>query len=181
LRFVQVQPAPPPTPKPPTPEIRVEIPPLPPVRPVLEPVKPVELPTVAEANLPVGVGGGTGSDTSGGTGSGTGGGVGTGVGTGRGSGVGAGTGGGTQANYPPSLIDLFIPPTPVPRSVSGARVVAEFDVDEKGKVLSVNFTQTKDRGYNRRLTDLFKEFRFRTGTTPDGRAIRMKAQVAFDL
>ncbi len=91
------------------------------------------------------------------------------------------TGGGNQENYPPSLIDLFIPPTPVPRSVSGARVVAEFDVDEKGKVLSVNFTQTRDRGYNRKLSELFKEFRFRPGTTPDGRAIRMKAQVAFDL
>ena len=179
LRFVQVQPAPPPTPTP-TPIVPVKPPP-PPVEPVLEPVKPVELPKVAEATLPVGVGGGTGSDTAGGTGSGTGGGVGTGVGTGRGSGVGAGTGGGTQENYPPSLIDLFIPPTPVPRSVSGARVVAEFDVDEKGKVLSVNFTQTRDRGYNRKLTELFKEFRFRPGTPPDGRAIRMKAQVAFDL
>ena len=144
-------------------------------------MKAVEEPKVADATLPVGAGGGTGSDTTGGTGSGTGGGVGTGAGTGRGSGVGAGTGGGNQENYPPSLIDLFIPPTPVPRSVSGARVVAEFDVDEKGRVLSVNFTQTRDRGYNRRLSELFKEFRFRPGTTPDGRAIRMTAQVAFDL
>ena len=179
LRFVQVQPAPPPTPQL-TPQVRIEPPP-PPVQPIPEPVKPVEPSKVADAILPVGVGGGTGSDTSGGTGSGTGGGVGTGVGTGRGSGVGAGTGGGNQENYPPSLIDLFIPPTPVPRSVSGARVVAEFDVDEKGKVLSVNFTQTRDRGYNRRLSDLFKEFRFRPGSTPDGKPIRMKAQVAFDL
>lgn len=168
LRFVSLAPAPPKpvvVPKP--------VPPVPP--PVVEPLKLPE-PTVLPNTT-----GGTGQANTTGSGPGTGGGTGSGAGTGTGSSVGPGTGGGTQANYPPTPIEMFIPPLPVPQSVKGFHLIAEFDVDERGRVLSMTFTETRDRGYNRRLGDVLKGFRFRPGTRPDGTPVRMKAQVIVDL
>lgn len=165
-------------------------PPKPPVKapePIQTPViqAPATTPNVSAKPLDVattpGSGGGTGHDGTAGNGPGSGGGVGSGIGTGRGSGVGPGTGGGTQSNYPPSPIELFIPPMPVPGGAQGAHVIAEFDVDEHGRVLGVEFTPTRDRGYNRRLDEVFRSFRFRPGTRPDGTPIRMKYQLVVDL
>ena len=173
IQYVQVQPAPPPTPKPVFVFVPPEIKQLPP--PPVEPLKlePITAPGVNATGSAV--------DPNGGAGPGTGGGVGSGVGTGKGSSVGPGTGGGDQPNYPPQPTEMFIPPLPVPASVRGFHVIAEFDIDEKGKVLSMKFTETKDRGYNRRLQDVLKTFRFRPGTKPDGTPVRMKAQVSIDL
>lgn len=176
LRYVTVAPAPTPAPVP----LPVVVPP-----PKVELLKP-ELPTVEAPKLielaPVpGIGGGTGKDGTAGSGPGTGGGVGSGAGTGTGSGVGPGTGGGRMENYPPTPTEMFIPPMPVPRSVRGMRVVAQFDVDEAGKVRGIEFTQTPDRGYNRRLREVFDGYRFRPGTRPDGTPVRMKYQMEFDL
>jgi protein TonB len=196
VHYVQTAPAPAPTPtqpavvpppvvQPPKPEV---IPPPPPVAKVAEPtpekieakVEPAKID--ATATTP-GTGGGSGHDGSAGSGPGSGGGVGSGIGTGRGSGVGPGTGGGVQANYPPTAIEVFIPPLPVPDKVRGFHLVAEFDVDETGKVVDggFKFTPTPDRGYNRRLDDVLKGTKFRPGTTPDGKPIRMKAQITYDF
>jgi protein TonB len=128
-----------------------------------------------------GVGGGSGNDGTAGNGPGSGGGVGSGIGTGRGSGIGPGTGGGVQANYPPTPIELFIPPLPMPAKVRGFHLVAEYDIDSTGKILGFNFTHTSDSGYNKRLEEVLKSFKFRPGTTPDGRPIRMKAQIIYDF
>lgn len=145
------------------------------------PTPQLELPKLT-APLPItGIGGGTGSDASGGTGPGSGGGVGSGVGTGRGSAVGPGTGGGGEENYPPTPIEMFIPPLPVPASARGAHVIAHFDVDERGRVRGIEFTPTRDRGYNRRLREALEGYRFRPGTKPDGTPVRMKAQITIDL
>jgi periplasmic protein TonB len=190
LEFISVKPAAKPqaaTVRPPTPKPR---PVPPPVMPKLEitPTAVSVLPTVAapapialDVASTVGVGGGSGHDGSAGNGPGRGGGVGSGVGSGRGSGTGPGTGGGTQANYPPQPTEVFLPPYPIPGDVKGFHLVAEFDVDSTGRVLSMDFTPTRDRGYNRRLADVFRSFRFRPGTTPDGTPIRMKAQIVVDL
>lgn len=185
VRFIQIAPPPKPVASPP----RVE-PVLPPVKPVIEPPKPalpepiipqVELPkpavvdTKAEVKVEspiLGSGGGTGNDGTRGNGPGTGGGIGSGVGTGRGSGVGPGTGGGPGDNYLPTLIEMPIPPQPVPKSIDGTKVIAKFDIDKTGKILRVDFTPTKDDGYNRKLNDLFKTFRFRPAVTRDGVPIR---------
>lgn len=172
-------PAPIPQPKPPEvkpPEVKPE--PTPPE------VKPEPKPEAKsnEVTAPVpGTGGGTGRDGTNGTGSGTGGGTGTGIGTGRGSGTGPGTGGGVQENYPPTAIELFIPPLPFPSKLRGFHLVAEFDVDETGKVLDWKFTSSGDRGYDKKLDDALKGTRFRAGTTPDGKPIRMKAQIVYDF
>jgi protein TonB len=128
-----------------------------------------------------GTGGGSGRDGSAGNGPGSGGGVGSGVGTGRGSGVGPGTGGGGQTDYPPTPTELFIPPLPMPAKVRGFHLVAEYDVDEKGNVVGFVFTPTRDGGYNKRLEDVLKSFKFRPGTKPDGTPIRMKAQIIYDF
>lgn len=175
LRFVRIAP---PMPAPVAAKVVTPPPPIPqPPTPQPEPV----VPTATDPVLPTGSNGRTGTDNTGGTGVGSGGGVGTGIGTGRGSAVGPGTGGGTQPNYPPTPTELFIPPLPVPESVRGFHVVAEFDVDERGRVLGLTFTPTRDRGYNRRLGEVLRGFRFRPGTRPDGTPIRMKAQVTIDL
>jgi TonB family protein len=103
------------------------------------------------------------------------------IGTGRSSGIDSVTRGGIQANYPPTPIKLFIPPLPIPERVRGFHLVAEYDVDEAGRIVNFKFTPTPDRGYNRRLEEMLKEFKFRPGTTPDGTPIRAKAQVVYDF
>lgn len=190
LEFVSVKPAAvpkaatvPPPEKKPKPAPPVVVPP-----PEITPQVMNTAPTIAapaakplDVASTVGVGGGTGHDGTTGNGPGRGGGVGSGVGTGRGSGTGPGTGGGTQANYPPQPIEVFLPPYPIPGDVKGFHLVAEFDVDTTGKVVGMDFTPTPNRGYNRRLNDVFRSFKFRPGTTPDGTPVRMKAQIVVDL
>lgn len=154
-----------------------------PVDPIPEPKTEIKVePPKADAIAPVaGTGGGSGRDGTNGNGPGSGGGVGSGVGTGRGSGIGPGTGGGTQANYPPTPTELFIPPLPMPDKVRGFHLVAEYDVDSTGKVVGFEFTPTRDGGYNNKLRAVLGSFKFRPGTTPDGVPIRMKTQIVYDF
>jgi len=121
------------------------------------------------------------TDGRGGAGPGSGRGVGSGVGTGRGSANGPGTGGGNQENYPPRSDQLFLPPFPVPAAIKGDTIIAEFDVDERGRVVGFQFTETSDRAYNRRLREAFREYKWKPGTRPDGTPIRMKGQVQIVL
>lgn len=189
LQFVRVAPAaaavqtpaepvivPPPVVPPPEP-VKLELAPEPKMEATLQ-VAPAKLPDVAATP---GTGGGTGRDGTNGSGPGSGGGVGSGIGTGRGSGVGPGTGGGGAENYPPTAVEVFIPPMPVPDRVRGSHIVAEFDVDSTGRVVAFDFTRTRDGDYNKRLNEVFRGFRFRPGTRPDGTPIRMKAQVSVDI
>jgi periplasmic protein TonB len=195
VQYVKVEAAPvatrpvTPPPVPPKPQPKPVIPPPQPVKPPeLVPEQPAALKveatqqvaTIDIAAVP-GVGGGSGRDGSTGSGPGSGGGVGSGIGTGRGSGIGPGTGGGTQANYPPTPTELFIPPLPMPDKVRGFHLVAEYDVDSTGKVVDFKFTPTRDGGYNRRLEEVLKSFKFRPGTTPGGVPVRMKAQIIYDF
>ena len=93
--------------------------PIPEVKPEVKAEAKVDVPKVEAIAPTPGTGGGTGRDGTTGDGPGAGGGVGSGIGTGRGSGIGPGTGGGSQANYPPSPTELFIPPLPMPDKVRG--------------------------------------------------------------
>jgi hypothetical protein len=95
--------------------------------------------------------------------------------------VGPGTGGAGGVNYEPQMVEMFIPPLPQPAKVRGHEVVAVFDVDSTGRVLSVEFTQTADGGYNRKLKDVFNSFRFRPGTRPDGTPVRAQLAVEYEL
>jgi hypothetical protein len=181
IRFVQV--APPPPIAPPV-TLPVIVPPK-----VPEPVLPqIEMPKFAEQRVAVqiqspivGLGGGTGNDGTRGNGPGTGGGIGSGIGTGNGSAVGPGTGGGNQLIHAPTMTELFIPPLPLPSSVKGSEILAEFDVDSTGKVLSYKFTPTRDGGYNKKLDAVLKGFKFRPGTTMQGVPVRAKAQMTLSL
>jgi len=65
--------------------------------------------------------------------------------------------------------------------VKGFHLIAEFDVDSVGRVVSFDFTQTRDGDYNKKLKDVFKGFRFRPGTSFNGTPKRMKAQVVIDI
>jgi protein TonB len=159
--------------------------PVPPIVPAPTPA--VKPPEQAAAPVPVtsiagvGAGAGTGNDGTTGNGPGTGGGVGSGIGTGRGAGLGPGTGGGTQKNFPPTLTEMFLPPFPVPNSVKGSSLTAEFDVDSTGRVLDVKFSETRDGDYNRRIMSVLRAMKFRPGHSPDGTPLRMKAQVGYDF
>jgi hypothetical protein len=174
-----VPPPPKPEPKPVVQQVAMKLPEI--TQPTPAELK-IEGPKVPDSTAAQsGTGGGTGRDGSAGNGPGTGGGNGSGTGTGRGSGNGPGTGGGLQANYPPSPTELFIPPLPMPDRVRGFHLVAEYDVDSTGKVIDFHFTPTRDGGYNRRLDEVLRSFKFRPGTKPDGTPIRMKAQIIYDF
>jgi hypothetical protein len=187
LHYVQVAPpqAPAPTPVPPPPQKPLPTPVTPPpTPPPPKPETPAPTPvpeqTAAAASAPTpGTGGGAGADGTAGSGPGTGGGVGSGVGTGRGAGVGPGTGGGTATVYPPVATELFLPPWPVPDKVKGTQLVANFDVDSTGKVLSFEFTPTKDGGYNRKLKEVLGAVKFRPAVRADGQPIRAKGSLTY--
>jgi hypothetical protein len=76
---------------------------------------------------------------------------------------------------------MFLPPMPIPDRLHGFRMVAEFDVDETGRVVSFTFTETRDGSYNRKLRDVLRSIRFRPGSRPDGTPVRMKAQIEYIL
>ena len=90
------------------------------------------------------------------------------MGTGRGSGTGPGTGGGPGTIYPPSPEFLALPPIPVPQRVKGEVVVLHFSVDERGNVIRMDFNPTKDRDYNNKIRDQFRDVRFRPAVKWDG-------------
>jgi hypothetical protein len=169
----------PPVEKPP----EVVVPPSPPMEKVPEPV--VETKTTVEApapatsvTLPVpGTGGGTGTDGTSGNGPGSGGGVGSGVGTGRGSGNGPGTGGGPGDIYPPQVTNLAILPIPVPSKVRPYKLVAYFDVDEKGNAKLISFNPSRDGGYNKKIREMLAEVRFRPAVRWDGTTVRDTAWI----
>jgi len=173
IQYVQVEPPPPPTPKPTFVFVPPEIKQLPP--PPVEPIRlePIVAPGINAAGSAV--------DPNGGAGPGRGGGVGTGIGTGKGSALGPGTGGGDQPNFPPSTDQMFLPPLPVPSALKGTTILADFDIDERGRIVGLVFTEIGDRSYSRRLAEVLKSYRFRPGHRPDGTPIRMKYQLKMEL
>jgi periplasmic protein TonB len=191
LHYIQVAPpAPVAAPQPvPPPEKKSEPTPVvtpPPVTPpVAKPAAPPPTTPAADqsasaATAPTpGSGGGTGADGTAGSGPGTGGGIGSGAGTGRGAGIGPGTGGGTASIFPPQARELFLPPWPVPDKVKGTQLVAVFDVDSTGAVLSFEFTPTKDGGYNRKLKEVLGAVKFRPATRADGQPVRAKGSLTY--
>lgn len=181
VRFIQVVPAlsvpaaiTPPLVPPPKPEPVKE--------PVKEPVvkpEPTPAPTTPAETTPsgpttptAGAGGGSGHDGTGGNGPGSGGGVGSGVGTGRGSGNGPGTGGGAGDIYPPQVTILSLLPLPVPHKVRPYKMIAWFDVDERGNGRLIAFNPSRDGAYNKRIRDMLAEVRFRPAVRPDGTPVR---------
>jgi protein TonB len=187
IRYLQVQgTTAAPTPPPPVPTPTPTPTPVPPPPPEPQP-EPQAAQTQVAAPAPAvgttapstGTGGGSGTDGSGGNGPGSGGGVGSGVGTGRGSGMGPGTGGGGDGIYPPQAINLPVMPIPVPNRIRPYRMVAQFDVDERGNARLIGFNPSSDRGYNNKLREVLSEVRFRPATRADGTPVRDTAQVVF--
>lgn len=186
IRYIDVAPptaaAPPPRPvERPTPTPTPVPPPPPEPEPEPQAAQVQEAPVaqaVAGPTVPTpGSGGGTGTDGSGGNGPGSGGGVGSGVGTGRGSGIGPGTGGGNEQIFPPTVTNLAILPLPVPARVRPYRLVAHFDVDERGNARLIGFNPSRDRGYNNKIREMLAEVRFRPATRADGTPVRDTAVI----
>ena len=180
LHYIEVAPTPPPSPT------ATPVPPPPPKPQEQKPLTPVvdvkvDAPKLVDQSVAIGTGGGSGTDGSAGSGPGSGGGVGSGVGTGRGTSNGPGTGGGPGTIYPPVLVDVFIPPMPIPERVKGTTITAVFDVDERGNVLSFTFTETKNGDYNRKLREVLQGARFRPAVRWDGVPVRAKGSFSYDL
>lgn len=136
------------------------------------------------AELPVGVagtGGGTGNDGTNGTGPGSGGGVGSGVGTGNGSGTGPGTGGGVGSLHDPEATFLPLPPSPIPAKLKGQAITLRFLVNERGEVLKLEFDDTGDGSYNRRIREQFNAVRFRPAVKPDGTPVVAAAKMTLHM
>lgn len=198
LRYIQIAPAPAPAPEaeetepepavvPPPPEPEPEPEPEPPISQQVPSAPPAE-PLVGSADVQVGsstaptpgTGGGTGHDGTSGSGPGSGGGIGSGVGTGIGSGDGPGTGGGAGDVYLPTPIVMAMVYDP-PRSVKGDTVRVLFDVDTSGRVLRIEVEPTRDRGFNRRVLERMREWRFRPAVRPDGTPVRATYPAEFIL
>lgn len=181
IRYLQVEtPVGTPTPTPPVKPTPTPAP-TPPPEPVPEP-QAAQPQVAAPASSPAvsataGTGGGSGRDGSSGNGSGSGGGVGSGIGTGRGSGVGAGTGGGNDQIFPPTVTNMAILPIPVPNRVRPYRMVAQFEVDERGNSRLIGFNPSRDRGYNAKIREMLAEVRFRPATRADGTPVRDTATI----
>ncbi|MCU0623237.1 MAG: hypothetical protein MUF53_05150 [Gemmatimonadaceae bacterium] len=173
LQFIRMPPAAVPTA---VPDVPVPPPPKPEVTPPA-PQPTVPPPPAAEPQPSTTGGSGTGADATNGTGQGTGGGSGTGAGTGSGSTAGPGTGGDGADHDPPVVTNLAILPIPVPRGVRPYRMVAYFDVDEKGNAKLLTFNPSNDGGYNRRIREMLAEIRFRPAQRRDGTAIRDTAMI----
>jgi hypothetical protein len=144
--------------KPPEPEVKKP-----------EPPKATPQPEAAkDASQAIGTGGGSGHDGTAGNGPGTGGGVGSGNGTGRGTSNGPGTGGGEGRIYPPTVTNLAILPIPVPSKVRPYKMVAIFEVDEKGNSRLLSYNKSKDGDYNKKIEAMLAEVRFRPAVRWDG-------------
>lgn len=143
-----------------------------PRKPEVEPVSSLatRAPSVGIASPIASTGGGSGGDRggAGGAGPGAGGGVGTGIGPGRGSSTGMGTGGGEGTVYPATPDFLVMPALPVPASVRGKTIELRFTLDDRGKILKVEFDPTGDGSYDRQLRTRLAEFRFRPAHRMDG-------------
>jgi protein TonB len=174
LRYMQTTPPPP---VPVTTPVPVVAPPVikppEPEKPKVEPPKATPAPEAPkDAALVSGTGGGTGHDGTGGSGPGTGGGVGSGDGTGRGSGRGSGTGGGNGRIFPPTVTNLAILPIPVPSRVRPYKMIAIFEVDEKGNSRLLTFNPSKDGDYNKKIQAMLAEVRFRPAVRSDGAPVK---------
>ena len=185
VQYIRVAPEPAPTPvapveKPvPTP---IPSPPKPVVTPPTPQVQPQATPPPTDAQTATsGAAGAGNTNGAGGSGPGSGGGTGSGVGTGIGSANGPGTGGGIDSIYPPQPIEVFIPPTPIPSKIKPYTLVAQFDVDSTGKVLNVDFNETRDGGYNKKLRAQLARIRFRPAVKRDGRPVRATVPLTYTL
>ena len=99
-----------------------------------------------------------------------------------GSAAGPGTGGdGEGGIFLPTPTETILPPFDAPGSVRGQEIVVTFDIDERGRIVSVTFPPTRDGGYNRKLREVLNSFRFKPGTLPDGRPIRAQVSVTYSL
>ncbi|HEX2779033.1 MAG TPA: hypothetical protein VHM30_06025, partial [Gemmatimonadaceae bacterium] len=151
------------------------------VQPTPATVQPQATPPPQDAPTSGAAAGSGDASGTGGAGPGSGGGIGSGVGTGIGSANGPGTGGGADSVYPPQPTQLFLPPTPVPSKIRPYTLVAEFEVDTTGRVISVDFNETRDGGYNRKLRDALAKIRFRPAVKRDGTPVRARTQIEYFL
>ena len=70
-------------------------------------------------------------------------------------------------------------PPEAPERIRPYTIVALFDVDSAGRVLSFTFNESKDSDYNKQVRLMLRQIRFRPGVTLDGVPIRATARLEF--
>jgi hypothetical protein len=75
------------------------------------------------------------------------------------------------------VTNLAILPIPVPNRVRPYKLVAQFEVDERGNARLITFNPTRDSGYNRKIREMLNEVRFRAATRADGTAVKDTAYI----
>jgi hypothetical protein len=68
---------------------------------------------------------------------------------------------------------------PPPSKIKGFELIAQFEVDSTGKVVSFDFNRTKDKDYNKKLQDILGSVRFRPGVNGLGVAVRARTQIVY--
>jgi hypothetical protein len=64
-----------------------------------------------------------------------------------------------------------MPPIPAPAKVKPYEMVAQFEVDTLGRARLLDWTKSKDDGYNRRVELTLRGYKFRPAVTLDGVAV----------
>ena len=70
------------------------------------------------------------------------------------------------------ITNLALLPIPVPNKVRPYKMIAWFEVDEKGNAKLIAFNPSKDGGYNKKIREMLAEVRFRPAVRPDGTPVR---------
>lgn len=86
-----------------------------------------------------------------------------------------------EAALPARPEEMFIPPMPITPAARGHLLVAEWDVDPSGRILSLKFTPTADREYNQKLRVALGGMRFRPARAADGTPIRATVKMSFQM
>jgi len=70
------------------------------------------------------------------------------------------------------VTNLALLPIPVPNKVRPYKMIAWFEVDERGNARLIAFNPSRDGGYNRKIRDMLAEVRFKPAVRPDGTPVR---------
>ena len=74
--------------------------------------------------------------------------------------------------YIPSVVNIPMPPLPIPKSMYGSSVVGVFLIDERGRITDLRMTPAKDHEYGLRLARVWRSMEFRPGHAMDGTPIK---------
>jgi hypothetical protein len=84
--------------------------------------------------------------------------------------------------YGPTLVDMPMPPMPVPSAMRSSRVTVVCTIDERGRVVRLSMTPFRDAAYGRRLAKAWRvALQFKPATTLEGVPIKGYYRLTYDF